>query len=60
MSQINTVMFHNINLDISGNKIRYSERLKVFPRAMLPDSNPDLASCKEKLFNFLVLHLALF
>lgn len=60
MSQINKAMFLNINLDISENKTQYTEWLKVFPRAMLPDSNLDLASCEKKLFNLLVLQLALF
>lgn len=55
MLQINKAMFHNINLDISGNRKWYSEWLEVFPRAMLLDLNPDLASWKEMLFNFLVL-----
>lgn len=60
MSQINKAMFHNINLDISENKTWYSEWLKVFPRAMFPYSNLDLASCEGKLCNLLVLQLALF
>lgn len=53
MSQINEVMFHNINLDISENKTRSSEWLQVFPRALLLDLNSDLAPLQRKVIQFL-------